>query len=70
MPPIGELPHKLYHFYEEFLDTKYDSKHMNKYAKVPFRETTRDPRREVEFKDSLNKFLGVLKKEFREYHKD
>jgi len=57
-------------FYEEFLDMKYDSKHMNKYAKAPLRETTRDPRKEADFKDSLNKFLDVLEKEFEEYHKD
>ncbi len=49
---------------------KYDSKHMNKYAKAPLRETTRHPRKEADFKDSLNKFLDELKKEFEEYHKD
>ncbi len=57
-------------FFEEFLDMKYDSKHMNKYAKALLRETPRDPRKEADFKDSLNKFLDELKKEFEEYRTD
>jgi hypothetical protein len=45
------------HFYEEFLDMKFDSKHMNRYAKATLRGATGEPRKEAELRIASIHFL-------------